>query len=168
MKHEPVFITEPFGPTYNIAGAALDKHRRIALKRGSVMAMTKAERWAYGEAIEKAVLAAQRSALQRELPTHAVHCASGCSSPDGIGDHMRRKQRAELLAAPAQERRARTPDQWREMYARAMEQKAKAEEARIPVEGMTPDGFVDDGVDHYALSNGISGVFPDGTRFNND
>lgn len=26
----------------------------------------------------------------------------------------------------------------------------------------------DDGVDWYALSNGLSGVFPDGTRFNED
>ena len=27
---------------------------------------------------------------------------------------------------------------------------------------------IDDGIDWYALSNGLSGVFPDGTRFNDE
>lgn len=112
-----------YGPLYPDLGAGLAKHRRAARK--GLSKMTPGDRHAYGEAVEQAVLARQRSELQRELPTHNVHCASGCSSPDGavIHRHLQNKQRAALLACPSQERRARTDDKWREMYEEAMAEK---------------------------------------------
>ena len=119
-------IQEPFGPMYPDLGTGVAKYRRMA-RKGGVQKLPEAIRWAYGEAIEKAIRAKQRNELQRELPTHACHCASGSSSPDGIGEFMRRKQRAALAACPAQERRARTPQQWEEMYERAMADKRKRE-----------------------------------------
>jgi hypothetical protein len=109
------------GPEYTITSAALQNHRRAA-RKGGLSAMTKADRNAYGEAVEKAVLSAQRSALLREgspLP-------SGC----GYGKALLAKLNAQLLAYPDKVRRARTDAEWREMYARAMAEKAEAEEAR--------------------------------------
>jgi hypothetical protein len=110
-----------FGPVYNIAGAGLDKHRRRARTAGGLKKMDKAFRREYGEAVEKAVLAAQRSALLRE--------GSPLPSGVGYGDALLARLNARLLAAPSAERRARTPNQWREMYAAAMEEKEKAAEA---------------------------------------
>jgi hypothetical protein len=52
-------LCEPFGPDYNVEGAGLQKFRRLARARE----LTREERRAYGEAVEKAVLAKQRSAL---------------------------------------------------------------------------------------------------------
>ena len=120
-------LTAKYGPLYPDMGQGVAKFRTIAKKCGGVQKMSEADRWAYGSAIEKKILAMQRSELQRELPEHKVNCASGCASPDGVGDHMRRKQRAALAACPGMERRARTDQQWREMYEQAMADKRSRE-----------------------------------------
>ena len=128
LKTKQVWFNTHPGPLYPDLGAGVAKYRRMAGK-GGVAKMPPAMRYAYGEAVEKAILAKQRSELQRELPTHAPRCPSGCASPDGdvIHRHMQNKQRAALLACPAMERRARTPQQWAEMYEEAMADKRKRE-----------------------------------------
>jgi hypothetical protein len=90
-------------------------------------------RYQYGEAVLEVVRALQRSALQRELPSHNVSCPSGCSSPDGkdIIRHIQNAQRASLAACPDQVRRARKPEEWQEMYEAAMKEKREREAARV-------------------------------------
>ena len=97
----------------------------MATKAGSIAAMDQAERRAYGDAVETAIRALQRSELQRELPEHRVSCASGTNHNDGrkISAAMRAKHRAALQASVAKERRDRTPEQWQAMYDEAMAQK---------------------------------------------
>ena len=116
-------------PPYPDLGAGVAKYRRMA-RDGGVQQLPEAIRWAYGEAIEKAIRAMQRSELQRELPNHACGCASGCSKPDGIGDHMRQKQRSDLLAYPGKVRRHRTSEQWQALYDAAMAEKRKRKPQR--------------------------------------
>lgn len=120
-------IEEPFGPAYPDLGAGMTKYRRAA--REGLSALSKAYRQEYGTAVERAILAKQRSELQRELPTHRCHCASGTNHNTGAAIHaaMKAKQRAALLAAPAAIRRAREPHVWQEMYLEAMAEKAEAQ-----------------------------------------
>ena len=115
-------ICEPFGPLYPEL-PAVKKYRRAA-KQG-LASLSSAERRAYGEAVEKAILAKQRSELQRELPTRNCHCASGTNHNSGKAIHtaMNAKLRAALLACPSQERRARPDHVWHQMYAAAMAEK---------------------------------------------
>ena len=86
-------------------------------------------RHAYGLAVETAIRALQRSELQRELPTHNCHCASGTNHNSGaaILKAMQTKPRAALAAAPSQERRAREPHVWQRMYDEAMAEKRARE-----------------------------------------
>ena len=116
------------GPAYPDLGNAVAKYRRKAASAGSVSEMLPADRHAYGEAVEKAIRAKQRSELQRELPSHACRCASGTAYNDGekISAAMRAKHHAALLACPSQERRARTPQAWKRLYDLAMESKSWA------------------------------------------
>jgi hypothetical protein len=115
-------ICEPFGPVYPDL-ASVKKHRAMA--RHGVASMPAQMRRAYGEAVEIAIRAKQRAELQRELPEHRCHCASGTNHNDGAAIHkaMQAKQRAALLACPSQERRARSPHDWQKMYAEAMAEK---------------------------------------------
>ncbi len=115
-------------PPYPELGATVAKYRRKANLAGSVMAMDKADRHAYADAIEKVIRSKQRAALQRETPTHNVSCASRTNHNTGEAIHkaMRAKQRAALLAAPGMIRRARTDREWQDMYAQAMYEKWKA------------------------------------------
>ena len=101
-------ICEPFGPNYPALPAA-NKFRKMAANAGAVSAMDRTIRRAYGEAVETAIKALQRSELQRELPTHNCHCASGTNHNSGAAIHkaMQAKQRAALAACPSQERRAK-------------------------------------------------------------
>lgn len=119
-----VIIPEAFGPIYPELPAA-KKFRAMAASAGAVAAMDRALRQAYGEAVEIAIRAKQRAELQRELPTHNCHCASGTNHNDGraISAAMRAKHRAALAACPSQVRRARSADEWRKMYAEAMAEK---------------------------------------------
>jgi hypothetical protein len=122
MKMAP----EQFGPVYpELAGMA--KHRKAA--RNGLSAMPRAERQAYGLAVETAIRAKQRAELQRVFTSHNCSCASGTNHNDGAAIHkaMQAKQRAALLAAPSAERRARKPAEWRRLYDAAMADKRKRE-----------------------------------------
>jgi hypothetical protein len=112
----------PFGPTYNIDSAALKKFRRVDSLGGTLEQFRKA----YGEAVEKAVLAAQRSQLRRAaVPERRPNCASGTWHTTGaaIDKAIRQQHRAALLACPGQIRRARPADEWRKLYDAAMAEK---------------------------------------------
>jgi hypothetical protein len=112
-----------FGPLYPDL-PTVKKHRKAA--RDGLASLSADQRRAYGEAVEIAIRAKQRAELQRELPTHICHCASGTNHNDGAAIHkaMQAKQRAALLACPSQVRRARTAHEWEVMYAEAMADKA--------------------------------------------
>jgi hypothetical protein len=119
---------EDHGPEYNIDGAALKKFRHRARK--GLATMSRADRLAYAAAIEAAVLSAQRLALRRAAPSiPRPNCASGTAYTTGaaIMKAIREQHHASLLACPSQQRRARTPAQWLEMYAAAMEEKRQRE-----------------------------------------
>jgi hypothetical protein len=120
-------VVGQFGPEYPTL-AGLDKHRRAA--RQGLDGMTREARQAYGLAVETAIRAKQRSELQRVYTSHNCNCASGTNHNSGAAIHkaMQAKQRAALLAAPSQERRARSPAKWKAMYDRAMaDKRARAE-----------------------------------------
>ena len=110
-------------PPYPDLGPTVAKFRRLASK--GLANMLVSDRRAYADAIETAIRAKQRQELQRELPSHRVRCASGTDFNDGAKIHeaIRRQHRAALLAAPSQERRARKPEEWKEMYEEAMKEK---------------------------------------------
>lgn len=114
------------GPTYNVTSPALAKHRAKA--REGLSAMSRAERVAYADAVEAAVLAAQRrEAMRACVPGKRCGCASGTWHSDGAAIHeaIREQQRRAALAAPSQIRRARSDVEWATMYEQAMQDKAK-------------------------------------------
>jgi hypothetical protein len=121
-------ICEPFGPIYPDL-PSVKKFRKMAASAGSVAAMDRAFRQAYGAAVEQAIRAKQRSELQRELPTHRCNCASDTNHNDGeaISAAMRAKHRAALAACPSQERRARPDHVWQALYDLAMAEKRARE-----------------------------------------
>lgn len=121
---EGVVACPPFGPDYNISSSGLDKFRRLARKSGGVAKLEKAERHAYGEAVEKAILAKQRSDLQRELPGHACLCASGTWHSDGaaIIRAVQAQQRAALQACPSRNA-GLSAGQWQDLYEETMKEK---------------------------------------------
>jgi hypothetical protein len=59
---------DQFGPVYPDLGAGVAKHRRIAAKAGSVMGMSREERHAYADAIEKAIRAKHRTLHMKPTP----------------------------------------------------------------------------------------------------
>lgn len=63
-----IVIPKPFGPIYPDLGAGVAKFRRLAAKAGSIMDMPKAERYAYADAIEKAIHAKNRTLHMRPNP----------------------------------------------------------------------------------------------------
>jgi len=112
-----------FGPVYPDLGQKVAR-----LRRGT-------DRQAHGQAVLDAIRSKQRGELRRETPTHAVVCASGTSHVTGeaILKAIAAKHHAAILNAPAQERRARKPEQWLEMYEMAMrEKRARAERPERP------------------------------------
>jgi hypothetical protein len=115
MKHKSECEPGQFGPIYSIGSAALAKHRRA-------YGTPEYDRQAHGAAVEAAVLAAQASALRREVSLPNAQCASGTWHSDGADIHkaMQAKQRAALAACPARVRAARTPHDWEAMYLAAM------------------------------------------------
>lgn len=123
MVHTP---NDP-GPAYPDLGAGVAKYRRLA--RHGLADLTREERHAYGEAVERAVRAKQRSELQRELPSFKPNCASGTAHNTGDAIHkaVQAQHRARTLAWPSQIRRARTRWEWEEMYERAMSEKRARE-----------------------------------------
>ena len=117
----PAFVIKSFGPEYDLESAALKKFRTKARKGLSHLSAD--DRRAYGAAVEAATLARQRAFLKSGgEPEPRPHCASGTwhTTGEAISAAVRSQHRAALAACPAQERRARTPDQWRSMYEAAM------------------------------------------------
>jgi hypothetical protein len=117
-------LPKQFGPDYDLESAALKNFRRMARK--GLSHLSAEDRRAYGAAVEVAVLARQRAFLKSHtVPEPRPVCASGTWYTTGEEIHaaIRRQHRAALAAAPGVERRARTPDQWRSMYAAAMAEK---------------------------------------------
>jgi len=118
------YLDKQHGPVYNVQSAALAKFRFAA--RDGLATLSSEERRAYGAAVEQAILAKQRSECRAaSVPEQRPNCASGTWETTGEGIHraMKAKHRAKLAACPDQERRARKPHVWKEMYEEAMEQK---------------------------------------------
>jgi hypothetical protein len=65
--------------------------------------------------------------LRQETPSRAIQCASGTghTSGEAILKAIAAGHRATVLIAPAQERRKRSGDEWRELYEAAMKEKRK-------------------------------------------
>lgn len=111
------------GPEYDIDSATLKKLRRAngplkTWERGFVVE--------YANAVEKAVLAKQRSQLKGYgEPNLTPQCASGTWHSDGESIHkaIQSKQRTALAAAPARIRKARKPHEWQALYDEAMQHK---------------------------------------------
>lgn len=121
-----VFILEPFGPVYPDLGAAVAKHRR-RMTHG-LMTAPKQMRDAYADAIEIAIRAKQRAALQREVPSRPRNnCASGTDHWNGeeISKAVRLQHRTALLSYPSRVRRERTDAEWRALYEDAMTEKRR-------------------------------------------
>ena len=116
------------GPDYPSLGTAVAKWRACA--RESLKALTYEQVHAYGEAVERAILALQRSEANRGLPPvmPKVHCASGTphNSGEAIHNAIREQQARALAAYPSYVRRHRTDVEWRQMYEAAMAEKRRA------------------------------------------
>jgi hypothetical protein len=128
----------PNYPNYPELGSGVAKYRRKAALLNGLSFMSKDDRRAYAAAITKAIRSKQRQELQRVLPSHNVICASGTSYTTGkeIDKAIKQQQRASLLAYPSKVRKARTDQEWLEMYEEAMAEKrdreADAETKRRP------------------------------------
>ncbi len=123
--------TDASGPDYPALGAAVAKWRAKA--RDGLQTLSREERRAYGEAVERAILALQRQEAMRGLMpiTPKVRCASGTAHNTGeaIEEAVRKQQRDALLAWPSQARRARPDHVWREMYEATMAERRQMAEA---------------------------------------
>jgi hypothetical protein len=119
------------GPDYPQLGATVAKWRAKA--RDGLAQLTREERHAYGEAVEKAIRALQRQEAQRGLwpTTPKCHCASGTAHNTGeaIDEAVRKQQRDALAAYPSQVRRNRPDHVWQAMYEAAMAERTLAEAA---------------------------------------
>ncbi len=121
-------------PSYDVTSARLSKYRWLA--RDGLATLTQEERHAYGEAVEQAILAKQRSEFLASVGKPAnpkPRCASGTPFPDGAAIHeaIKQQQRNALLAAPSQIRRRRTDAEWRQLYEQAMAAKATAATVKV-------------------------------------
>jgi hypothetical protein len=119
------------GPDYPDLGPTVIKHRRKA--KAGLGKLSADDRRAYGEAVEQAIRAKQRHEFIRAScePDKRATCASGTWHNDGnkIDAAIKQQQRAALAAYPSQERRARTPEKWKELYEEAMEAKRNGKHA---------------------------------------
>lgn len=116
------------GPEYPSLGATVAKWHWRA--RDGLQSLTREERRAYGNAVEQAILALQRSQLNQGFTpiTPKCRCASGTAHNTGepIHNAVREQQARALAAYPSQVRRKRTPVEWQEMYEAAMAEKRTA------------------------------------------
>lgn len=108
-------IPEPFGPFYPDLGATVAEFRRKANLVGSIKEMLPNDRRAYADAIEKAIRAKHRTLHMRPTPSE--------NNPEPLGIKRLAMLNTQLLACPAKERAARTPEQWQAMYDAAMKVK---------------------------------------------
>lgn len=109
------FVPKDHGPQYPDMGASVAKFRKL----GPISKMDKAERQAYGTAVETKIKSLQRAALMRGTPQ--------VRSFEPIGDARVTAMRNRLIASADKERRERKPDEWKAMYDAAMKDKAAAE-----------------------------------------
>jgi hypothetical protein len=102
-------------PKYPNLGAAVAKHRRLNDD-------TPEGRKAYGQAVHAAIRALQRSALNRELPSHQSPCASGTWHSEGkdILKAIRAQHRTATQAAANGPTFERTEEELERDYYRAM------------------------------------------------
>jgi hypothetical protein len=114
-----------FGPLYNVTGQGLDFYRKKA--KGGLASMStgflssKADRQAYGAAVEAAVREMQAKALRSLVFEQSPSCASG-SWDEYPSEAVRRQQLTALLSYPAKVRKARTAQEWESLYVAAMPQ----------------------------------------------
>lgn len=128
MSNANGFVAEPFGPLYPKLGAGVAKFRKLANP-------TAEQRQAHGAAVEAAILASQSAWWRTERAVVPPNCASGTwhNNADGsVGEAIRAKQNAALLAWPDKQRRERTDAELREAYQRAMAEKWSAERLAPP------------------------------------
>jgi hypothetical protein len=123
----PRLIHDPY-PIYDIDGAMLKKYRAKA--RDGLALLSRQEILVYAAAVEKAVLAKQRSQLRQGLEPAEPrpNCASGTTHTTGkaISAAIPEQQRNALLAYPSKVRRARTDVEWRQLYDKAMQEKKRS------------------------------------------
>lgn len=112
------------GAAYPELGPSVAKYRRIAAGVGSVAAMSREDRHAYGAAIEKRIRALQIQELHAGRPA-----VPDTAADRDVGATLRAQHRARLTASIGKERRERKPEKWKEMYEAAMEEKRKREAA---------------------------------------
>lgn len=119
---------EKLGPEYPTLNGPVTKYRAKARK--GLKFLSANDRQAYGAAVGDAIRALQhREAFHGLAPANPKSgCASGTWHADGDSIHkaIRLQHLNALLACPAQERRARSPNQWAEMYDAAMKKKRSA------------------------------------------
>jgi len=100
------------GPVYDVGSAPLTRYRRLA--RDGIMSLPREHRVAYADAVEAAIHASNNAWWKRGPTDH----------PKPYSGAQRLAQlRTALSNCPSQIRRARTPQQWREMYEAAMKEK---------------------------------------------
>jgi hypothetical protein len=116
---------EKHGPVYRIESPALRKFRSTARAAGGLMNLERFYRVQYAEAVEAAVLAAQRAQLKRAVSVPKPMCASGTwhNDAESIEKAIIARHRAALAAWPSIERRKRSDGQWQSMYDAAMRAK---------------------------------------------
>ena len=123
---------DPYDKPYPKLGASVIKFRKLAAQRP----LTREERLAYGEAVEKAILALQRSEAITLCGLGPVNpkpiCASGTfhNNGDDIHNAVLAQQRNALLCAPAQIRKRRSECEWRDLYKKAMKEKRNVAEEK--------------------------------------
>lgn len=122
MSKQRRYQADASGPDYPPLGAVVAKWRWRA--REGLRSLTREERQAYGEAVERAILALQRAEANHGSPpiNPRVNCASGTAHTTGEAIHQAiREQQARALAAyPSYVRRNRSPHIWQQMYEAAM------------------------------------------------
>ncbi len=108
---------EEGNPQYPDLGEGVAKLRRKV--RGSIYDIPREQRVAYADAIERAIRAKQRSALQ------GAFGAVPTANYGDVGDRIRAAHRASLAAYAGKVRRARKHHEWMALYEEAMEEKRK-------------------------------------------
>ena len=111
-------------PPYPDLGAGVAKYRRAAMKAGSIMAMAKAERHAYADAIEKAIRAKHRTLHMKPTPALTPRWYK----PPSITRLLRYETPIQMAGDPQWETKCkRTDDKWavrqKAVYAAAMAEK---------------------------------------------
>lgn len=125
-----VAVYASIGPNYPDLGAGVAKYRRMAAKAGSVMEMSKADRHAYADAIEKAIHAKNRTLHMRPTPS----ITGGWYSPPSISRLLRYENPIPMQGDPHWSRDK--GDDWAEreqaVYKHAMKEKHAAAPALVP------------------------------------